>query len=360
MEEKKRQYQEIVKQLTAYLRKRESEPIGGEAELWKKIEKKIADKKNNFPKRKRRLYFISTAAAAILFLFYLSADHFLLKDSGALDNYVKLLEEPEWDSSQIQVYLSPEKKMNVEENKATVTYSTKGKVSINEKVQEQPVAEKNADQEYNQIVVPKGKYTHLTLSDGSTVHINSGTRVVYPRVFSSDHREIYVEGEVCLHVTKNEKAPFVVKTTSFEVEVLGTTFNVSAYKDEPDGTVVLVEGSVQLSDHNKNNIKIKPNQMVSVNEGKVDSVKEVEASDYTAWTEGLMILSLEPLAETFRKLERFYGVTIQISPDAAQLKMRGKIDLKQPFDDVLTLITKTAPVTSQKKENGVYYVLKKE
>lgn len=75
------------------------------------------------------------------------------------------------------------------------------------------------EQEYNQIVVPKGKYTHLTLSDGSTVHINSGTRVVYPRAFSGNHREIYVEGEVCLNVTKNEKLPFVVKTTSFDVGI---------------------------------------------------------------------------------------------------------------------------------------------
>lgn len=358
MEKDKKQYQEIMKQLTAYLQVRENEPIRGKDELWRKIKKEISGNENY--SLKRRFYFISTVAAAILFLFILSVNHFLLKDSESLDNFVKLLDEPAWDSSHIQVYLSPQMKMNVEENKATVTYSTKGKVSINEKIPDQPIAEENTDQEYNQIIVPRGKYTRLTLSDGSSVHINSGTRVVYPRIFSSDHREIYVEGEVCLHVTKNEKAPFVVKTSSFEVEVLGTTFNVSAYKDEPNGTVVLVEGSVRLSDYNKNNIEMMPDQLASVKKGKVDSIITVNASDYITWTDGLMTLSLESLADTFRKLERFYGVTVCISPDVAQLKMRGKVDLNQSFDDVMTLITKTAPVVSHKNEDGVYYVCKKE
>lgn len=354
MEKDYKQYQKITDRLLAYLRSRENEQRRGEDEVWKRIELEI-DEKKKFSFR-HRLYFVSTAAVLLLLLF--SVEYLWLREADSLATYVALLDETIPESSQIQVYLSSEDKVSVEENSASVTYSSKGGVSINEEVHPETSSD-SKELEYNQIVVPKGKYTHLTLSDGSTVHINSGTRVVYPRVFSSDRREIFVEGEVCLNVTKNEKVPFVVKTAGFDVEVLGTVFNVSAYKNDESNEVVLVNGSVRLSDQHKNKIELKPDQLAAISKGEIGDVKTVNASDYIAWTDGLLILQFESLSNVFRKLERFYGVTIDVSSEAGQLRMRGKVDLKQPLDALIVLISSTAPIAWTKTDNG-YSIHKKE
>lgn len=356
MKEKYKQLQDVVDILIPYLRNRDNRQREGEDEVWKRIEVGIAGKKKS--KNLNRFYLISAVAASLLLILSVVNEFYQPKELSSLDNYVGLLKEPTMTSQDIQLYLSPEEPVVIKEKEVSVAYSARGTVSINEK--EQVVETKKAvEQEFDQIVVPKGKYTHLTLSDGSTMHINSGTRVVYPRVFLPDCREIYVEGEVYLDVVKNKKAPFVVKTPKFEVEVLGTTFNVNAYKEDGKGEVVLVNGSVRLSDQHHQKVELKPNQLAVVKEGHIGEVESVNASDYTAWTKGALILHLEPLSEVFKRLERFYGENIIVSDDAGALKMKGKVDLQQSLDDLILLISATAPITCENKE-GIYFINKRE
>lgn len=85
------------------------------------------------------------------------------------------------------------------------------------------------------------------------MYINSGSHVIYPSDFDKDKREILVEGEVYLEVAKDPKRPFFVKTKDFDVKVLGTTFNVSAYKDDAIASVVLVEGKVEVDNNESEN-----------------------------------------------------------------------------------------------------------
>lgn len=356
MEQNYKQFKRVTDRLITYLRLRDNAGRPGEDEVWEKIEKDLVLKKR-FPLR-RLVYICSAASVAVLVFFFLYSEFNQSDYSDSLDKYVAILENPVMDDPRIQVYLSAQDKITVEDSKASVAYSSQGKVLINEKIQESDSL-KAVEQEYNQIIVPKGKYTHLTLSDGSTVHINSGTRVVYPRVFSGNCREIYVEGEVCLDVVKNEKTPFVVKTSQFNVEVLGTVFNVNAYKEDVKGEVVLVNGSVCLSDKHRQKIELKPNQLVAVEDGHIGKIKSVDASDYIAWTRGTLILNLTPLSEVFKKLERFYGQNIIVAEEAGTLRMKGKVDLQQSLDDLIVLISATAPITYEKRE-GTYYINKRE
>lgn len=356
MEQNYKQFKRVTDRLITYLRLRDNAGRPGEDEVWEKIEKDLVLKKR-FPLR-RLVYICSAASVAVFVFFFLYSELNQSDYSDSLDKYVAILEKPVMDDPQIQVYLSAQDKITVEDTKASVAYSSQGKVLINEKIQESDSL-KAVEQEYNQIIVPKGKYTHLTLSDGSTVHINSGTRVVYPRVFSGNCREIYVEGEVCLDVVKNEKTPFVVKTSQFNVEVLGTVFNVNAYEEDVKGEVVLVNGSVCLSDKHRQKIELKPNQLVAVEDGHIGKIKSVDASDYIAWTKGTLILNLTPLSEVFKKLERFYGQNIIVAEEAGTLRMKGKVDLQQSLDDLIVLISATAPITYEKRE-GTYYINKRE
>lgn len=77
------------------------------------------------------------------------------------------------------------------------------------------------------MVIPRGKRSVLTFSDGSKVWVNAGTRVIYPTEFEKDKREIYVDGEIYIEVARDEERPFYVRTKDMNVRVLGTKFNVT-------------------------------------------------------------------------------------------------------------------------------------
>ncbi|CDA75252.1 uncharacterized protein BN697_01884 [Bacteroides sp. CAG:530] len=271
------------------------------------------------------------------------------------------------DAQQIKVFLSPTEEVSVNANKASVSYSSHGSVSINNQNYGNAVSDtaglhmaqtlkEKEEPAYNQIVVPKGKFTNLRLSDGTLIYINSASRVVYPKVFHGNRRQIYIEGEAYLEVAKDKHKPFIVQTSTFEVEVLGTSFNVNAYKEDTHSEVVLLEGSVRLSDGVHPATMLKPDQMAVVNAHGVERVRQVNASDYVSWKDGLLPLHSEELSSVCKRLERFYGCRISISPSAGCYRMRGKIDLYQPLDELLRLISITAPVQWHKNNDGIYFI----
>lgn len=355
--------QEIADKLIGFLRKRESAKREEEEFVWNRIVAEIEKKEK--AGRRIQLYRICSMAATFLLLLGLAGYYVQRETRSSLEQYVGLLQPIATDSiRQIQIHLSDGNQMNVEEQVARIAYSAEGKLSVEGNDRTFSDKKKKVGHEnkvaYDQIVVPMGKLSHLVLSDGSTLDINSGTRVVYPRVFESGHREIYVEGEVCLHVAKNEKAPFIVKTESFDIKVLGTTFNVNAYKGASRSEVVLVEGSIHLSDRNERSVVMEPDRLVAVENGEIGKPEVVDASSYITWTEGLMTVSAEPLDEVCRRLERFYGVRINVEPEAGKLEMRGKIDLTFPIEDLIDLIEKTAPVVSKKTPKGEYIISYKD
>lgn len=78
------------------------------------------------------------------------------------------------------------------------------------------LVEDDIKEEYNQIIVPKGKRSQIVLADNSKIWINSGSKVIYPRAFEGKYREIYVEGEVYLNVTHDTSKPFIVNTSGLK------------------------------------------------------------------------------------------------------------------------------------------------
>ncbi|WP_369752809.1 FecR family protein [Flavobacterium sp. WC2409] len=170
---------------------------------------------------------------------------------------------------------------------------------------------------YNTIKIPYGKRFELELSDGTIVHLNSGTTLKYPVKFiASENRQVFLDGEAFFDVTKDKKHPFVVNANNLNVRVLGTHFNVSSYPEDAVTDVVLVEGSVGLYttnekfDANKNTI-LKPGYKGSFN--KKDShieTKAVNTDIYTAWMEGRLSFKNMSFTDITKKLERHYNVTI--------------------------------------------------
>ena len=146
-------------------------------------------------KRKRLYYWLSGAASVLLLLAVNYLFKPFAKEDSKLVNFVKSSSFViDSISEEIQLYVSANQMISIYEKEADIVYNTD---SI--RVDEKSLAEVNAS-EYSRLVVPKGKRSKLFLSDGTTLHVNSGSKVVYPNHFSGNIREIYVDGEVFLEI----------------------------------------------------------------------------------------------------------------------------------------------------------------
>jgi transmembrane sensor len=170
---------------------------------------------------------------------------------------------------------------------------------------------------YNIIKIPYGKRFELQLSDGTIVHLNSGTTLKYPIKFiAGENRQVFLDGEAFFDVAKDKTHPFIVNADNLNIRVLGTHFNVSNYPEDKLTDVVLVEGSVGLYTANEKfnaekNILLKPGFKGSFS--KTDNqikTKAVVTDAYTAWTKGGLTFREMTFKDISKKLERHYNVTI--------------------------------------------------
>ncbi|MBA4276049.1 FecR family protein [Flavobacterium sp.] len=170
---------------------------------------------------------------------------------------------------------------------------------------------------YNTLKIPYGKRFELQLSDGTIVHLNSGTTLKYPVKFiAGENRQVFLDGEAFFDVTKDKTHPFVVNADNLNVRVLGTHFNVSNYPEDNSTDVVLVEGSVGLYtakeqfNAEKNTI-LKPGFKGSFS--KINNqikTKAVVTDVYTAWIKGGLTFRDMTFKDISKKLERHYNITI--------------------------------------------------
>lgn len=165
---------------------------------------------------------------------------------------------------------------------------------------------------YNEVIVPKGGEYQLVLSDGTFVYLNSMTTVRFPERFSDKCREVEVCGEAFFEVAENKRVPFVVKTDAYEITVLGTKFNVTAYADEQVATTTLVEGAVSISGKCIGEAKaLRPNEQFVLDRvsGSVE-IKNVDVNYYTAWKDGMFRFRDVRLEEIMHVVERWYDMTV--------------------------------------------------
>lgn len=323
--------------------------------LWSTIE--IKNKEKLKRKIKRRNLYLATVAACLLAVTISSVYiHFIHNRSGndLLSEMVNMPLEIS-ESKDIQLIVSGEKAYTVEEEQADIVLNKEGEILVNSELlaeQTSPPAEETVVS-YNQLIIPKGKHSKLTLPDGTQMHINSGSRVVFPQKFSAKKREIFVEGEVYLDVVRNEKSPFMVRTSKMNVEVLGTSFNLSAYEDEEEQSVVLVSGGVMVKTDNQKETQLSPNQMISYS-GSTCVVSEVRVDKYISWKDGYIICENESMKSVLKRLSRYYGIKISSEPVVTSFKCNGKLDLKEDFQRVLDGLYDMYPIEIVQEEMGIH------
>jgi ferric-dicitrate binding protein FerR (iron transport regulator) len=168
---------------------------------------------------------------------------------------------------------------------------------------------------YNTLTVPYAKRFGIQLSDGTKIHLNSGSSIRYPVKFiKGADREVFLTGEAFFEVTEDTERPFIVSSDDLVVTVLGTTFNVKAYPEDKEINTVLVSGSVGLS--NKGNpttdsTLLEPGHMASWD--KTSNAMAMEAVDtdlHTSWIHGRLVLKRTPFEQIIPKLQRHYNISI--------------------------------------------------
>jgi len=180
------------------------------------------------------------------------------------------------------------------------------------------------------------------------VWLNAGSRLFYPTSFKNKTREVTLFGEAYFEVSKNPEMPFIVKTSTMDIKVLGTIFNVSAYTEDNVVQTVLKEGSVSIRRKDagffENDIVIKPNQMATFNKTTSDTkIYEVDAEYYTLWTKGLISFEEIDFKRIIQKIERFYNIKVDFSDlNKEAIRISGKLDLKRSRKEVMEYLEKVS------------------
>lgn len=253
--------------------------------------------------------------------------------------------------NQIQLVLG-EDSLKLDGTKVDVECDKNGQLKINQQsvaINHRKKKTKDTPQ-YSQLRVPYGKRAFLKLSDGTSLWVNSGSTVIFPTVFDKAKREIRVEGEIFADVTHNIKWPFIVSTKKIDIQVLGTTFNVSAYANDKETNVVLIRGSVSAKPKKGQVTLIKPNQLFSHTD-EACILKEVDVEEYTSWHNGKYIFHNEPIENILLRLARYYNVTMILPSSASGITCSGKLELKEELNHLLNGLSEITSMSYANKDN---------
>jgi len=196
---------------------------------------------------------------------------------------------------------------------------------------------------------PKGSVSEMILHDGSVIFLNADSKIRYSADGENGQREVFLSGEAWFEVAKNEKKPFLVHTSFYDVKVTGTKFNVKAYDSDETTTTTLEEGQVIVQ--SGANLKLAENiilhpgeQVVFCKQDKSAVVKSVNTKWYTSWKDNKLVFVNMNLKELVVLLERKYGVEIEIiNKEILDLHFDGTIK-NETIIEFLEIVKKTLPI----------------
>ena len=201
--------------------------------------------------------------------------------------------------------------------------------------------------EYNVLEVPRGGEYTVTLSDGTVVHLNSGSELRYPVAFGAERREGFLSGEGYFEVVKDSVRPFFVNADKLKIRVYGTSFNVNTYDLENIQTV-LVEGKIGIQTMNMNTeYSVMPGQLALYNREKgTMEIQDVDVRPYVAWKDHEFMFDDESLEKIMNRLSLWYDVDVFFqTASLKQLHFTGHLGR---YDDISHILDAISGVTQVK------------
>lgn len=191
---------------------------------------------------------------------------------------------------------------------------------------------------YHTLITPKGGQYKVILPDGTKVCLNAASSLYYPTAFMGAEREVVLTGEAYFEVAQQVARPFKVRVGEMVVNVLGTSFNICAYKEEKQIVTTLVNGAVKLQS-DQAAVTLKPGQEGSLEEGANEFMKKnVDTDIAIAWTKGLFRFENDDIATITRKMARWYDVEVQFEGKMPTRKFIGVLNRQESLSTVLKIL----------------------
>ncbi len=208
------------------------------------------------------------------------------------------------------------------------------------------------------VTVENGGQSTVTLSDGSKLILDAGSRLEYPENFSNESREIKLEGEAYLEVEHDFPKPFKVRTANALIEVLGTKFNIRSWKESKKVEVAVVDGKValEISDNPKKQIILEKGFAGSLSsDGDLTNPERVDINSYLSWMNGKISFDDVLFSEILAQVERWYDVRFSLR-DSTFINDRLTVSInKNSLRNVLDVLT--ALTNTQYKKEGNIVIL---
>ena len=306
------------------------------------------------PRKIKTIYkYIAAACVLLASMTYLTL-HYWGEEKVELTSYSSQHAYLVLDNGQ---HVNLNQKVNLDKEDVTITNSKSSKV----------IYTANANVETttpNKLVVPLGaeKYI-LQLSDGTIVKMNVGSELTFPSVFTGNNRIVELSGEAYFDVT-HSTTPFIVRSKNMDVKVLGTTFNMMVYPEEPVINTTLISGKVIVTCHSD---KDSVTQTAVLNPGmQANYQKEIQTLEinpvdceyHTAWIKGELSFENASMEEIMRIISRNYNLKIVFdSEELKAIKCFISIRKEKGFEEISKVINMATGVQFR-TENDVIHIYK--
>lgn len=195
---------------------------------------------------------------------------------------------------------------------------------------------------YNTLSTPRGGQFRLILPDGSKVWLNAASSIRYPTAFTGKDRLVEVSGEAYFEIEKDAQQPFVVSLPEDNrIEVLGTSFNVNAYTDEPVMQTTLLEGAVRVSNISGSAVLSPGQQAVVAGNNNIRVIQARNPGQAVAWKDGLFNFEGASLDDVMRQLARWYDISVVYEKGVPDIAFGGKIGRDLTLAGVLNILERT-------------------
>ena len=218
---------------------------------------------------------------------------------------------------------------------------------------------KKTEVAYNYLTIPRGGQFFIELSDGTKVWLNSESQLKYPVSFiAGETRQVeLIYGEAYFDVspsTMHNDAIFMVVNQGQEVEVLGTEFNVKAYKDEQNVYTTLVEGKVKINAASIQQLLV-PNEQSNLDRvSNIMSVSIVDVKTEVSWKMGVFSFKGKPLKDIMKVIARWYDVEVVFeNKELELLKFKGVLEKAQPIGEILSIMKSSSITDYQIKDKVI-------
>jgi transmembrane sensor len=192
---------------------------------------------------------------------------------------------------------------------------------------------------FNTLTTPRGGQFKLTLPDGSEVWLNAASSIKYPTAFVGNERKVEISGEAYFEIVHDAAKPFKVSVNGMEVKVIGTHFNINAYRDEDAVKTTLIEGSISLSSGDAVTARLRPGQQAQIgNSRQIKVIDNVDIDQVVAWKNGYFSFNRADLQTVMRQLARWYDVDVIYEGKIPERLFGGKIHRNTNASEALKVL----------------------